>query len=357
MTRRHDIDNLRFSMILLLFPFHAAMVFDGGEFGGFFVWLHKNPFLHAFVTFTFPWFMSLLFVLAGISAHYSLRKRGTRGFLSERMKKLLVPLLLGLIFLVPVQSYIADLFWNNYSGTYWSHLSIFFTKNTYFTGYDGSFTPSHLWFILYLFLYSFILIPLKTVYCRLSRFTNRLRISYPILLLLFLPEYLFLPLLNILSKSVGQYLFLFLCGYFILYHEKACSETENFRFISLCLFLLSGAVYTFLWCRYSYMGAWMPILYVFFGWTGILSILGYASRYFRRRTPLTAVLSEAAFSLYLLHMPVEVVLAYFWVKLPLSDLILFLLITFSSLGVTLLLYLINKTVRQIFLYRVHKQEN
>ena len=100
--RRHDIDNLRWGMILLLFPFHAALVFGGGEFGGFFVWLGRNIFLHAFVTFVYPWFMSLLFVLAGVSAHYSLNKRTTAAFLSERVRKLLLPLLLGLLFLVPV---------------------------------------------------------------------------------------------------------------------------------------------------------------------------------------------------------------------------------------------------------------
>ena len=340
--RRHDIDNLRFSMILLLFPFHAAMVFDGGEFGGFFVWLHRNVFLHAFVTFVYPWFMSLLFVLAGISARYSINKRGSRVFLKERVRKLFLPLLLGMLFLVPVQSYIADLFWNNYPGSCISHLKKFFTTFTYYTGYDGSFTPSHLWFILYLFIYSLLLIPVKALTDRPFSKLKRIHFPYVLLLLLFLLEYLFLPIGNIPSKSIGQYLFLFFAGYYIMYEEDAVRELEKCRPFSLVLFLLSGSFYTLLWCRYSYAGPWMSLLYLAFGWFGILTLLGFGSRYLNYRTKCTAFLSKAAFSFYLLHMPLEVILSYFITKLKLPDLVLFLLITVSSFLATLVLYLLYK---------------
>ena len=340
--RRHDIDNLRWGMILLLFPFHAALVFDGGEFGGFFVWLHKNTLLHAFVTFVYPWFMALLFVLAGISARFSLMKRSHSAFLSERIRKLLVPLLLGMLFLVPVQSYIADLFWNDYQGSYFSHLKIFFTTFTYYTGYDGSFTPSHLWFILYLFVYSLLLIPVKALTDRVLPKKHKIRLPYFMLLLLFLLEYLFLPLGNIPSKSVGQYLFLFFAGYYVLFEEDAVRELEKYRLISLILFLLSGIAYTLLWCWYMYADPWMSLLYLGFGWCGILTLLGYGSRYFNHRTLCTAFLSKAAFSFYLLHMPIEVILSFFIVKLKLPDLVLFLLITLSSFFVTLFLYLLYR---------------
>ena len=349
--RRHDIDNLRWGMILLLFPFHAALVFGGGEFGGFFVWLHKNVFLHAFVTFVYPWFMSLLFVLAGISARFSLKKRTAAAFLSERIHKLLLPLLLGLLFLVPVQSYIADRFWNHYPGSYFSHLKIFFTSFTYYTGYDGGFTPSHLWFILYLFVYSLLLLPLKALTDRRFPKLYSIRLPYPVLLLLFLPEYLFLPLGNIPSKSIGQYLFLFFSGYYILFQDDAVREVEEYRRVSLMLFLLSGIIYTILWCGYTFTGPWMALLYLGFGWCGILTLLGYGSRYFNHRTPCTAFLSKAAFSFYLLHMPVEVILSFYIIKLKLPDLVLFLMITLSTFLTVLLLYLLGQKCRKTALRR------
>lgn len=355
--RRHDIDNLRTGMILLLFPFHAAMVFGGGEFGGFFVWLHKNVFLHAFETFVFPWFMALLFVLAGVSARFSLKKRSSGSFLRERVKKLLVPFLLGLLFLVPVQSYIADLYWNHYRGTYFSHLKIFFTAFTTFTGYDGAFTPSHLWFILYLFVYSLLLMPAKAFSERFLSHLKGLRLSYPVLLLLFLPEYLFLPILDIPSKSVGQYLFLFLAGYFLIFPEEHAREIERYRYISALLFLLSGVIYTLLWCGYTYAGPGMSLLYLAFGWFGILTLLGFGSRHLNKRTKVSAFLSRASFSFYLLHMPVTVVLSFFLVRLNLPDLMLFFLITFTSFLATFLLYLLYRYALRIFIRILHKEGN
>lgn len=350
MDRKHEIDNLRWMMILLLFPFHAALCFDGGEFGGFFVWLHRNVYLHAFATFIYPWFMSLLFVLAGISARYSLTKRGTGDFIRERSKKLLLPLLLGMLLLVPPQTYIADLYWNHFDGTYLQHLKTFFTKFTYFTGYDASFTPSHLWFLLYLYVYSLLLLPLKGLLSGVLGGARRsvssgpmllppsmLRLPYPLLLLLFLPEYLFLPVLNIPSKSAGQYFFLFLCGYLIFFLEKVMAEAVRGRRVSLALFLSSGALYTWAWCGKYYMGIWMPLLYLFFGWCGILTLLGYGKKYWNRRNRVTAFLSKTAFSLYLLHMPVEVVLMYAIARTGWPDLVQFLAVTILAFLLTMLL--------------------
>ena len=334
MDRKYFIDNLRVMMILLLFPFHAALPFDGGEFGGFFVWIHRNAVLHAFVTFVYPWFMSLLFVLAGISAHFSLRKRSPAAFFLERTKKLLLPLVLGLLFLVPVQSYVADLYFNGYQGSYFSHLAVFFTRFTDFTGYDGTFTPSHLWFILYLYPFSLLLLLFTRLPLGKYRLC-RLYLPYPLLLLLFLPEYLFLPVLNITAKSVGQHFFLFLAGYLIFSREEELYEIMRGRKVSLVLFLISGTLYTMLWCGYSYAGAWMPLLYLFFGWCGILTFTGYGMKYMNRRTCLSSFFSRISFSLYLFHMPVEVVTLYMLAKITRADSVLFILTALISFLCTL----------------------
>lgn len=139
MERKYFIDNLRWMAILLLFPFHASQIWSGGEYSGFYIWSHTNTALYVFSTAVYPWYMALLFVIAGISCKYSLQIRTNRQFIGERVKKLLVPFLFGLLVLIPMMTYVAEVFFNGYKGTYFQQYGLFFTKETDLTGYRASF--------------------------------------------------------------------------------------------------------------------------------------------------------------------------------------------------------------------------
>lgn len=82
--------------------------------------------------------------VAGISSCYALRKRTPREYVKERVLRLLVPLLAGVALLVPIQTYVAEVFHNGYGGGYLAQYVLFFTKPTDLTGYHGGFTPAHL---------------------------------------------------------------------------------------------------------------------------------------------------------------------------------------------------------------------
>ena len=147
--RKYYIDNIRTLCILLLFPFHTAMIYNNwGE--NFYINGTEEYLPSLFNVIVYPWWMTLLFVLAGMSSYYALSKKSSKGYIKERVHKLLIPLIVGLIIIIPVQSYIADIFYNGYSGNYLEHYKIFFTRFTDMSGIDGGFTPGHLWFIFYL---------------------------------------------------------------------------------------------------------------------------------------------------------------------------------------------------------------
>jgi hypothetical protein len=70
--RRHFIDNLRWMCILLLFPYHAAMIFNcWGE--GFYVRCAPNDPISAVIIASYTWFMPLLFALAGASSRFAMK--------------------------------------------------------------------------------------------------------------------------------------------------------------------------------------------------------------------------------------------------------------------------------------------
>ncbi|MEY8421537.1 acyltransferase family protein [Lachnospiraceae bacterium 38-14] len=109
-------------------------------------------------------------------------------FVVERIKKLVIPFVFGLLVLVPIMTYTAEVFFNGYTGTYWQQYELFFTKDTDLTGYHGGFTPAHLWFLLYLFVIS--LTALLIVRLQKKRFP-KFRVgslSYFLIILLFVPE-------------------------------------------------------------------------------------------------------------------------------------------------------------------------
>jgi glucan biosynthesis protein C len=101
------IDWLRFLVVLSLAPFHAAISFTG--MGSVFVYdtpvrdillaggtpVNIGPrALTIFTVFMDNWFLHLLFLVSGIGAAISLRKRTGAQFLGERCSRLLLPLLI-----------------------------------------------------------------------------------------------------------------------------------------------------------------------------------------------------------------------------------------------------------------------
>lgn len=165
--RKYYIDNIRILCILLLFPYHTFMFFN--TFGDpFYVYSEPIKVLSGIDAIIYPWWMNLLFAVAGISTAYALKKRSGKDYANERLTKLLIPFLVGLLLIIPVQSYIADIFHNGYTGGYFKHYSIFFTRFTTLSGYDGGFTPAHTWFMLYLYVISMITLPIMLWYNRSS---------------------------------------------------------------------------------------------------------------------------------------------------------------------------------------------
>ncbi len=342
--RKYYIDNLRWMAILLLFPFHAAQIWDGGEYSGFYIWSNTNTVLFVFSTAIYPWYMTLLFAIAGISCKYSMKKRTNKQFIIERTKKLLVPFSFGVLVLVPIMTYIAEVFFNGYTGSYIEQYILFFTKESDLTGYHGGFTPAHLWFLLYLYIISLavLLIIFFQKKCLFKFHVSSL--SYAFIIFMFVPVWLFLYVLNIGGKSLGQFMILYLFGYYILSKEKILEKVKRYRYISLALCIVSGCIYTYLYCFENLRNEWMTGLYVFYGWTSIITLLGIGQSKLNFHNQLSHYLTCASFPVYILHMPVLVVVGFFVLKFPIGVAGQFLTIIMISAVLTFLIYEIIKKI-------------
>lgn len=138
-----------------------------------------------------------------------------RRFVMERIHKLLIPFICCVILLVPFQTLFARKFFYGYAGGFVENWGYFFTHLTDFSGYDGAFSPGHLWFILFLFLISmFSLIVFSILpYPKAAKKVEKLPVWG--VLLLFIPVWLMYYLGNFGGFSLGKNLALFLIVHLI----------------------------------------------------------------------------------------------------------------------------------------------
>src|SRR6056297_268269 len=98
--RRYDLDWLRVLVFGLLIFYHAGMFFVPWE------WHLKNNQLSDGLQwpmlFVNQWRLPILFIISGMGTAFAFRKRSRGQFIIERSKRLLVPLIAGIILVVPI---------------------------------------------------------------------------------------------------------------------------------------------------------------------------------------------------------------------------------------------------------------
>ena len=156
--RHHDLDWLRALGALLLVPFHVALIFVFDPFTIMYIRDSVNSRVLAEVTgFIHMWHMPMLFMISGAATWFALGHRSAGEYIRERSLRLFLPLVFGILTYVPFTIYIqhSDILslQEGYAGFFridWNQLD----------GMNGAFTPAHLWFILFLFVFSLVGLPL-----------------------------------------------------------------------------------------------------------------------------------------------------------------------------------------------------
>ncbi|MBS4196320.1 acyltransferase family protein [Lederbergia citri] len=366
--RRYDIDWLRNLGILLLFPFHSARVFDYWD--PFYV---KNESLSwglSWFIATTSWFMPLLFWLAGSASWYALQKRSSSQYLKERYDRLFIPLIFGVLVIVPPQGYFALLHHTGEAGNYFSFLKGFFIDFSDLSGYFGTFTPAHLWFILYLFVLSIVALPIFTSYMRLNTVKidkfNQI-FSKP---LIFISFFIVLLITQALPAPGGQnpfyFLVIFIMGFITASDSRYQEMFNRIRFKALLLIFILVPGHFFLMNviqdvpKFSAMDIFLTLLRTMNVWLTLIVILGYGNKFLNFPHKTITYMNEAAFPIYIIHQSILVVVGYYIVKLNLGIFPKFLMIMSLTLVSSFLLYefVIKRIVvaRVFFGLKVHKKQ-
>jgi len=174
------LDWLRFIVVLLLAPFHAALSYTGYGY----VLVYDNPVrdavlagrglyghfgpdaLRAFTVFLDNWGMQLLFLVSGMGAALSLRKRSPATFVGERASRLMLPFPFILLLVIPIQAWFRALDFKTFSAGFFAFYPDFFNGVNTGPGSPGNFDWGHLWFLMYLFVFPVIAVPVFAAWQR-----------------------------------------------------------------------------------------------------------------------------------------------------------------------------------------------
>ena len=348
-TRRYDLDWLRVLAFGLLIFYHTGMLFVGWQFH---LMSHpSSPALELPMEFLNQWRMPLLFVISGVGVTFALGRRTAGQFAGERVQRLLLPLVFGMVVVVVPQVYYQRLA----EGAHYTSLLDFYPH--YFNGAapKGNFTWNHLWFIAYLLVFSLLGLPLfgqlrkPAVQATLVRLNHWLRrpgavlvFALPLLLLQLTLRPYWPDTRNLVSDwfNFAFYFTLFLYGYLLGPLTGFWQAAERQRYLFLGVGLATFASYYWGAAHYEEMlgGALKRGVQAVNCWCWILVCVGFARRYLTYNSPLLQRANEAVYPFYILHQTVLIALAYYVLHWPASNAAKFVLIALGTFGFTWLLY-------------------
>lgn len=368
-TRRYDIDWIRIGLIASVFFFHLGMFFNG------FGWHIKNneeiAWLNPVMAYLHRWRMPLLFFVSGVGTYYALGKRNIGQYLRERYNRLIIPLIVGMILIVPPQVYVEK------HAEYASFLK--FIPEMFKGIYpEGNISWHHLWFVLYLFICSVAALPVIVLFR--SKFkkviVNKLVSFFSVpgsFLTLSIPLYIvqqtlqkYFPwethaLFNDWAYLSYNFLF-FIFGYLLFSDTRLIGQIVKQRRLNGIFALILTAIFFI-----DYFNSIDPfvssnlqsLLGCLLEWSIGMAVIGYGGKYLNRENKIRRHLNEAIYPFYILHQTVIVVIGFYLFDLDIAVTTKAFVLTLGSLTISAGIYLAFirpfNAMRFIFGMRIKKK--
>lgn len=358
-NRQSYLDWLRMFAIVGVLLFHSAMPFAAEE-----GWHIKNKETsHLFTEFTFflsRFRMPLLFFISGAVSYFILMKKTAVEFIGMRFHRLIIPLLFGMLMIVPPQIYMERLT-QGYDGSYFDFYPNIFNGVPYPKG-DTSW--HHLWFILYLFIYNLIAAPFFAwiLSDRGKSWMRRFQwlASHKWIYVLILPGVIVYTSLSLRFPQTNDFIhdwarlpywFLFVVvGFVCIAHQPLAESLQRNRRLSLLLAFCTIICISYFrwnskepwdmipnwksnWKTYAFLA-----LFPSTAWFWVLALVGYGKRYINKQHRILNYINEAVYPFYILHQTIIVILAYYVVQVSDSLLSKYLFIVILTFALSMMIY-------------------
>jgi hypothetical protein len=324
-ARRYDLDALRVGAFFLLIFYHIGMLYAPW-------WWHvKSHHMVKALAWPMgllnPWRLTLLFVISGIATRFMGQAMAGRGekigkrLVAERSLRLLVPLVFGILVIVPPQSWIQMTELRLFHGSFWAFYRRYLSADQSF----GVFLPTynHLWFIAYLWLYTMIAALSWPLLPWLDRLLAKILNGPGLWLvpalgfgLLRVSLYPANPETNIVWDDLYAHLhygLAFGLGLALANLPRAWDSLAKHRHHSAGLALLISAFCVPLGFNLANgvpVSALSSMARSAYAWFVIAALFGYARQHITRGNKTLTVLTEAVFPFYIIHQTAIVLIGY-----------------------------------------------
>ncbi len=347
-NRRYDIDFWRVATILAVYLHHICMPFNGDTFH--IMNSTSSALLNHLMVFFEQLRLPLLFLISGVGTVYAFGKRNWWQFIIERTKRLYVPLLFGVLFIVPLQVYYENI--TSYTSIWSAYPKIVL-----------QFKVNHLWFIEHLLIISIISIPLIlllkskwfSIYIqKLHRFFDSplgifsLVIPLSIIYLIsksYYPED---------SKSISNlsvalfFLYFYIVGIVFTLCNGFWDIIKKYRhfngYISMVVFII---FYTYYFIPREWISPYLSIetrwqiwylCCCLVSWSFIITLLGYGQVWFNQTSAILNKANEAIYPFYILHQTIIIAVGFYIIQTSFSIFIKILLMILISFPICIILY-------------------
>jgi hypothetical protein len=357
-TRQPYLDWLRILSILCVFMLHSGMAFVPWE------WHIKDKetsqLLMEFNFVLSRLRMPLLFFISGTVTWFMLQHRTSKSFIGLRLRRLLIPLVFGMLVIVPPQVYMERLT-QGFKGNFLDFYPSIFTTGAY---PKGNLSWHHLWFIVYLFVYDVVFARIfKWVMSESGKkslsFFNNLAKGKRIYLLVLPGTILFTSMTLSFPEThdlihdwcrLFYWLFFLLTGFICINFSSLMDSLENNRRTSLLFAFITILAINYLrwndiepdhilphwqsdWRTYAYFS-----LYPLSSWACIFTAIGYGKHYLNRKHAVLNYLNEAIYPIYILHQTVIVIIVFYVIRAHDAVLGKFVFTFCTALLVTICIY-------------------
>ena len=313
MERKHFLDNIRWVTVLLVLFYHVIYFYNAkGVFGGIGGFYEDQPW-DCIMSMLYPWFMMLLFVVAGISSKYALDKQTNGQFIKSRTRKLLVPATIGLL----VFQWMTGYFNTQVAGV--DVLTAVPQPIKHVLRAFSGIGP--LWFIQDLWLFSLVLVLIKVIEKgKLHNAIGKLfqKESMGLTIALVVVGYLLVwagaqcsishpnpesadGLWNLYRPLA--YFVPFLLGYFVFSHDAVQERLAKMHLPLLMLALVTGAYFTIVMYGKNdtdpiVLKGWLCNL---FAWFAILAMLSCFKVWADKTSPFATYMTRSSYGIYIVH--------------------------------------------------------
>ncbi|MES3024999.1 MAG: acyltransferase family protein [Pseudomonadota bacterium] len=332
-TRLYFLDWVRIIAFFVLIVYHIGMYYVGWD------WHVKSPAksdaIEPLMLLSSPWRLGLLFLISGVASRFMLVKLDAGRFMRERSLRLLVPLLFGMLVIVPPQSYFEVVEKLAYTGSYADFMRLYLSAYSGFCSEPTEClilpTWNHLWFVAYLWAYTLLLGALMwslgARFDKLSDGLARRLVGWRIFVLplavlgavrvLMHPHF---PTTHALIDdwyNNANYFLLFLLGAMLARQAAFWARVDALRWTGLATALSCWAAMTIYYSLPEPMraydgleGAVQRLVYALCQWSAIIAVCGFAHRHLTSDSAARRYLTQAAFPVYIAHQTLIVGIAH-----------------------------------------------